>query len=173
MNALPIVVLLAVTATISAAGAETIHYATFTGENYSVKKWHSAPFALFKKTQPENVFDSYTVHPGRDGTIVVRREYATPSGDWRFELTYTYGDDRRLRRARSELFTFGGLDASGEAQGFTRCIRTFTVAPDGTMRKISERVVDEKTGRRVTRHFHEPAVEHWMTLDELPISPAP
>jgi len=169
MRALTLITLLLASAT--AACAQTIYYATFRGDNYAQKSWHSAPLAAFKAAPPDNVYDSYTVERRRDGSTTVRRDYSTPSGDWRFELTYEYGRDRCLHKLHSEFVTFGGITISGEDEGLTRCIRDFTVSSRSTLQKISERIIDEKTGRTVARQFYNPQVKHWMTLDELPIPP--
>jgi hypothetical protein len=154
-----------------AACAQTVYYATFRGDNYAQKSWHSAPLAAFKDAPHDDVYDSYTVERRRDGTIVVQRDYSTPSGDWRFELTYEYGRDRRLRKLHSELITFAGISLSEARGGLTRCIRTFTVSSNGTLQKTYDRIVDEKTQRKVARQFYNPQIEHWMTLDDLPIPP--
>jgi hypothetical protein len=153
------------------AWSQTVYYATFTGENYAKETWHSSSLAAFKAAPPDDVYDSYTVELRRNGTTVVQRDYSTPSGDWRFELTYEYGRDRHLHKVHSEFITFGGIsvpDAGGE---LTRCIRTFTVSSSGTLQKTHERIIDEKTGRKVARQFYNPQVTHWMTLDDLPIPP--
>lgn len=151
--------------------AQTIYYATFSGTNYAKKTWHSASLAAFKAAPPDDVYDTYTVQRRRNGTVIVHRDYTTPSGDWRFELTYEYGPNRRLRKLRSEFITFSGISMPGAAGGLTRCIRTFTVSRAGGLRKTYERIVDEKTGQKVTRSFSTPMVKHWMTLDKLPIPP--
>jgi hypothetical protein len=158
---------------VSAATAcsQTVYYATFSGENYARKTWHSSSLAAFKAARPDDVYDSYTVERRRDATVVVHRDYTTPSGDWRFELTYEYGRDRRLRKLHSEFVTFGGITISGKDEGLTRCVRTFTVSRAGTLHKTSERITDAKSGRVVAQQFFEPQIEHWMSLDELPIYP--
>ena len=97
--------------------SEIVYYATFTGENYAKKTWHS------------------------------------------------------LRRIRSVFVTFAGITTSGEAEGLTRCVRTFSVSPGGTLRQTAERITDKKSGRVVAREFYQPRVEHWMTLSQLPIPP--
>ena len=66
---------------------------------------------------------------------------------------------------------FGSITISGEDEGLTRCIRDFTVSSRGTLEKTYERILDEKTGRKVARQFYDLKVKHWMTLDELPIPP--
>ena len=153
------------------AWSQTIYYATFTGENYAKETWHSSPLAAFKAAKPDNVYDFYTVERHRDGTTVVHRDFTTPSGDWRFELTYDYGRDARLREIRSVFVTFGGITISGEDDGLTRCVRTFTVSRSGALLMASERITDEKSGRVVARQFYQPRVEHWMSLNQLPIPP--
>ena len=147
---------------VSAATAcsQTVYYATFTGEKYAKKTWHSLSLAAFKAAPPEDVYDSYTVKHRNDATVVVHRDYTTPSGDWRFELTYEYGRDRRLRKVHSEFLTFGGITISGKDEGLTRCIH-----------KTSENITDAKRGRVVAWQFFEPQVKHWMSLDKLPIHP--
>jgi hypothetical protein len=169
MRALTLIILLLASAT--AAFAQTIYYATFRRDNYAQKSWHTATLAAFKAAPPDDVYDSYTVEARRDGSTIVRRDYNTPSGDWQFQLTYEYGRDRRLRKVHSEFITFGGITISGEDEGLTRCIRDFTVSTCGTLQKTSERITDEKTGRKVARQFYEAQVEHWMRLDDLPIQP--
>jgi hypothetical protein len=169
MRALTLIIVLFASAT--AACAQTIYFATFRGDNYAQKSWHTASLAAFKAAPPDDVYDSYTVEPRRDGSTIVQRDYSTPSGDWRFELTYEYGRDRRLRKVHSEFVTFGGITISGADEGLTRCIRDFTVSSRGTLQKTSERIIDEKTGRKVARQFYDPPVEHWMRLDDLPIPP--
>src|SRR3954464_403533 len=154
-----------------AACAQTIYYATFDGDNYAQATWHSASLAVFKAAPPDDVYDSYTVEARRGGITIVRRDYSTPSGDWRFQLTDKYGRDRRLFQVHSEFVTFGGITVSGEDEGLTRCIRDFTVSSRGTLQKTSERIIDEKTGRKVARQFPEPRIDHWMRLDDLPIRP--
>jgi len=153
------------------AWSQTIYYATFTGENYAKKTWHSSSLTAFKAAPPDDVYDSYTVERRDDGTFIVHRDYATPSGDWRFELTYEYGRDRRLHRLRSEFITFGGISMPDGGGGLTRFIRTFTVTPAGTLRQTYERITDEKTGRKVVRTSFTPQVQHWMTVDQLPFPP--
>src|SRR3954468_5224964 len=136
----------------TASWSQTVYYATFTGENYAKKTWHSSSLAAFKADPRADVYDSYTVERHRDGSTRVHRDYTTPSGDWRFELTYDYGRDPDLRRIRSVFVTFAGIP-SGEAEGLTRCVRTFSVLPGGTLRQTSERITDEKSGRVVARQF--------------------
>jgi len=153
------------------ACSQTVYYATFTGEKYAKKTWHSSSLAAFKAAPPEDVYDSYTVEHRNDATVVVHRDYTTPSDDWRFELTYEYGRDRRLRNMHSEFLTFGGITISGKDEGLTRCTRTFTVSRAGTLHKTSEHITDAKSGRVVARQFFEPQVKHWLSLDELPIHP--
>jgi hypothetical protein len=155
----------------TAASAQTVYYATFTGENYAKKSWHSAPLAAFKAAPPDDVYDVYTVERRSDGITVVHRDYTTPSGDWRFELTYEYGPDGRLWKIRSELITFGGITTSGQDEGLTRCVRTFTVSRSGILHKTSERITDERRGRVVARQFYHPQIKHWTRLDQLPIRP--
>src|SRR5437899_3516997 len=92
----------------AAALSQTIYYATFTGENYAKETWHSSSLSDFKASRPDNVYDAYTVERHSDGSTAVHRDFATPSGDWRFELTYEYGRDARLRKIRSEFDTLGG-----------------------------------------------------------------
>ena len=151
--------------------SEIVYYATFTGENYAKKTWHSSSLAAFKADPPADVYDSYTVERHRDGSTRIRRDYTTPSGDWRFELIYDYGRDAHLRRIRSVFVTFSGITTCGEAEGLTRCVRTFSVSPGGTLRQTAERITDKKSGRVVAREFYQPRVEHWMTLSQLPIPP--
>jgi hypothetical protein len=158
-------------ASAAATSTQTVYYATFTGENYAKQTWHASSLAAFKAAPPDNVYDSYTVERRVDGTTVVHRDYTTPSGDWRFELTYDYGRDARLRKIRSVFVTFGGINISGEDKGLTRCERTVSVSPSGTLRKTSERITDEKTRRVVARQFYEPRIDHWMSLHGLPIPP--
>ncbi len=165
---LTIALLLGVTAAVS---AQTVYYAISSGENYAQKTWRSSPLATFKAAPPEGVYDSYTVESRNDGTVVVQRDYSTPSGDWLLGLTYEYSRDRRLHKIRSEFVTFGGVSVPDGGGGLTRCIRTFSVSRAGTLRKISERITDAKTGKEVDWQFFEPQVEHWMTLDQLPIPP--
>ncbi|MBA3544557.1 MAG: hypothetical protein H0T83_08995 [Chthoniobacterales bacterium] len=165
---LTIALLLGVTAAVS---AQTVYYATFTGKNYAKESWHSAPLAAFKAAPPDDVYDAYTVDRRSDGTTVVHRDFTTPSGDWRFELIYEYGRDARLWKIRSEFITFGGITISGEDEGPTRCVRTFTVSRSGTLHKTSERITDSKSGRVVARQFYQPQITHWMSLDQLPIRP--
>ena len=153
------------------AHSQTIYYATITGENSAKKIWHKSSLEAYKAAPPDDVYDSYTVERRRDGTSVVHRDYTTPSGDWRFELTYEYGRDRRLRRLHSEFITFGGISMPDAGGGLTRFIRTFTVTPAGTLRQTHERIIDEKTGRNVARTSYTPQVDHWMTLDALPMRP--
>ena len=153
------------------AWSQTVYYATFTGKNYAKGTWHSSSLAAFKAAPPDDVYDSYTLERRRDGSVIVHRDYATPSGDWRFDLTYEYGRNTRLRKIRSEFVTFGGITISGEDEGLTRCVRTFTVSRSGTLHKTSERITDEKTGRVAARQFYDPQIKHWMSLDELPIHP--
>jgi hypothetical protein len=151
--------------------AQTIYYAVASGQNYQRKTWSSAPLAAYNAARPGDVYDSYTIERHPDGTTVVHRDYTTPSGDWRFELTYEYGRDTCLRKIRSEFVTFGGITISGEDEGLTRCVRTFTISRNGTLHKTYERITDEKSGRVVARQFYEPQIKHWMSLDELPIHP--
>lgn len=158
-------------ASTTAAWSQTVYYATFTGENYATQTWHSSSLAAFKAAPPDDLYDSYTVERHSDGTTVVHRDYRTPSGDWRFELTYEYGRDARLRKIRSEFVTFGGIPISGYNEGLTRCVRAFTVSRTGALNKVSERITDEKSGRVVVRQFYQPQITHWMSLDELPIRP--
>jgi hypothetical protein len=155
----------------AAASSQTIYYATFTGENYAKETWHSSSVSDFKASRPDNVYDAYTVERHSDSSTVVHRDFTTPSGDWRFELTYEYGRDARLRKIRSEFVTFGGITISGEGEGLTRCVRTFGVSPSGALHKTSERITDEKSGRIVARQFYQPQITHWMSLDQLPIRP--
>ena len=155
----------------AAAWTQSVYYATFTGENYAKQTWHSSSLVAFNAAPPDDVYDSYTVERGSGGTSVVHRDYTTPSGDWRFELTYEYGRDARLRKIRSEFVTFGGVTIAGDDEGLTRCVRTFSVSPSGTLRKTSERITDEKSGRVVARQFYQPQITHWMSLDQLPIRP--
>ena len=151
--------------------AQTIYYAVASGENYQRKTWRSARLSAYNAAPPGDVYDSYAIERHPDGGTIVRRDYTTPSGDWRFELTYEYGRNSRLRKIRSEFVTFGGITISGEDEGLTRCVRTFTVSRSGTLRNTSERITDEKSGRVVARQFYEPQIKHWMNLDELPIRP--
>ena len=155
----------------AAASSQTIYYATFTGENYAKEVWHSSSLAAFKAARPDDVYDCYTVERRHDGATVVHRDYTTPSGDWRFELTYEFGRDKCLRKIRSEFITFGGITVSGENEGLTRCVRTFSVSRSGALHKTSERITDEKSGRVVARQFYQPQIAHWMSLDQLPIRP--
>jgi hypothetical protein len=155
----------------SSAFAQTVYYAVARGANYQQKIWHSAALSAYKAAPPGDVYDTYTVDRRSDGTTVVSRDYTTPSGDWRFELTYEYGRDARLRNIRSEFVTFDGITVSGDDEGLTRCVRTFTVSRSGALHKTSERITDEKTGRVVARQFYDPQIKHWMNLDELPIRP--
>lgn len=155
----------------AAAWSQTVYYATFTGANYAKETWHSSSVFDFKASRPDNVYDAYTVERRSDGSTVVHRDFSTPSGDWRFELSYEYGRDARLRKIRSEFITFGGITISGEDEGLTRCVRTFSVSPSGALQKTSERIIDEKSGRVVARQFYQPEITHWMTLDQLPIRP--
>jgi hypothetical protein len=149
--------------------SQMVYYATFTGENYEKKTWHSSSIAAFKAAPPADVYDSYTVERHRDASTRVHRDYTTPSGDWRFEFTYDYDRDAHLRQLRSVFVTFGGITTSGEYEGLTRCVRRFSVSPGGTLRQTSERITDEKSGRVVARQFYQPRVEHWMSLSQLPI----
>jgi hypothetical protein len=165
---LTIVLLLSMTAAVS---AQTVYYDTLTGENYATESWHSAPLAVFKAAPPDNVYDIYTVQRQSDGTTVLHRDLTSPSGDWRFELTYEYGRDARLQKIRSVFVTFGGVAVSRDEDGLTRCVRTFKVLGNGALHKTSERITDEKTGRVVARQFYEPRITHWMSLDQLPIRP--
>ena len=153
------------------AWSQTVYFATFTGKNYAKETWHSSSLAAFKTAPPDDVYDSYTLERHRDGSVVVHRDYTTPSGDWRIELTYEYGRDRRLRKVHSEFITFGGISGLDDDAKLTRCIQDFTISSDGTLRKTYERIIDEKTGRKVARQFYRPQLEHWMTLDHLPILP--
>ena len=137
----------------TAACAKTIYYATFRGDNYAQKRWHTASLAAFKAAPPDDVYDSYTVEARRDGSTIVRRDYSTPSGDWRFELTYEYGRDRRLHKLHSEFVTFGGITVSGEDEGLTRCIRDFTVSSRGTLQKASERIIDRRLAEKSPGSF--------------------
>lgn len=157
----------------TAARAQTIYYAKFGGDNYAQKSWHAASTAAFEAAPPDDVYDSYTVERRDDGATIVRRDCSTPSGDWRFEFTYEYGRNHRLQRLHSEFITFNGITVSGEDDGLTRCVRDFILSSGGTVRKTSERIIDEKTGRKVARQFYDPEVEHWMRLDDLPIQPEP
>jgi hypothetical protein len=151
--------------------SQTVYYATFTGENYAKETWHSSSLAAFKAAPPADVYDSYVVERHPNGSTSVHRDYTTPSGDWRFEFTYDYGRDAHLREIRSVFVAFGGITISGKDEGLTRCVRTFSVLPSGTLRKTSERITDEKSGRVVARQFYQPQVEHWMSLSQLPIPP--
>ena len=151
--------------------SQTVYYATSTGENYANESWHSSSLAAFKAAQPDDVYDAYTVERRSDGSVIVHRDFSTPSGDWRFDLTYDYGRDAHLRKIRSELVTFGGISISGKDDGLTRCVRTFTVSHDGALQKTSERITDAKSGRVVARQFYQPKIPHWMSLDQLPIQP--
>src|ERR1051326_4319269 len=155
----------------AAAWSQTVYYATVTGENYAKETWHSESASDFKASRPENVYDAYTVERHSDGSTVVHRDFTTPSGDWRFELTYEYGRGGRLRSIRSEFVTFGGITISDEDEGLTRCVRTFSVSPSGRLHKTSERITDEKSARVVARQFYQPQITHWMSLDQLPIRP--
>ena len=154
------------------AWSQTIYYATSTGKNYAKETWRSSSLADFKAARPGDVYDCYTVEHKSDSTTVVHRDFTTPSGDWRFELTYEYGRDARLRKIRSEFITFGGITISGEDEGLTRCVRTFNVSRSGALHKTSQRITDEKSGRVVARQFYQPQITHWMSLDQLPIWPA-
>ena len=169
MRALCLIALLLASA--AASRSQTVYYATFAGENYANKVWHSSSLSAFKAAPPDDVYDSYTVERHPDGSTIVRRDYTTPSGDWRFEFTYDYGRDAHLRKIHSVFVTFGGVTISGEDEGLTRCVRTFSVSPSGNLRKISERITDEKSGRIVARQFYQPEVEHWMSLSQLPLPP--
>jgi hypothetical protein len=169
MRALVSIALLVASGT--TVSAQTIYYATFRGKNYEKKVWHSASLATFKAAPPKDVYDSYTVEQGGDGTVVVHRDCTTPSGDWRFEFTYEYGQDGRLHKLQSELVVFSSISASGKDAGSTRCVRTFTVSGAGTFHKTSERITDVKSGKVVARQFFQPHIKHWMSLDELPIHP--
>ena len=155
----------------AAAWSQTVYYATFTGEHHAKQTWHSSSLAAFKAAPPDDVYDSYTFERRSDGTTVVHRDYTTPSGDWRFELTYEYGRDAHLRKIRSAFVTFGGITISGDDEGLTRCVRTFTISRSGALHKTSERTTDEKSGRVVARQFYQPHITHWMNLDQLPIQP--
>jgi hypothetical protein len=151
--------------------SDIVYYATFTGENYVKKTWHCSSLAAFKADPPADVYDSYTVERHGDGRTRVHRDYTTPSGDWRFELIYDYGRDAHLRRIRSVFVTFAGITTCREAEGLTRCVRTFSVSPGGTLRQTAERITDKKSGRVVARQFYQPRVEHWMSLSQLPVPP--
>jgi len=163
-------VIAAVLASAATAWSQTVYYATFTGNNYAKETWHSSSVAAFKAAPHDNVYDFYAVERQPDRTSV-HRDCTTPSGDWRFEFTYDYGRDGRLRKIRSVFVTFGGITISAENDGLTRCVRTFSVSPGGTVRQTSERITDEKSGRVVARQFYQPRVDHWMSLSQLPIPP--
>jgi hypothetical protein len=169
MHALFVIALLLGSAV--AAWSQTVYYATFTGKNYAKETWHNSSLADFKAARPDDVYDCYTVDQRSDDTTVVHRDFTTPSGDWRFAVTYEYGRNTRLRKIRSEFVTFGGITISGEDEGLTRCVRTFTISRSGTLQKTSERITDEKSGRVVARQFYQPQITHWMSLDQLPIRP--
>ena len=154
---------------VTALSAQVIYYLVATGDRYENRTWHSAQLSKFK-TEQIYTFDSYTFKRRADGTSVVERDYATPSGDWLVKLKYLYGVTGRLRYVRLNLFTFSGTP---EGAGITNCLRTFTVSPLGELRQTSERITDDKTGKVVDRKFWAPHVKHWMSLSELPITPAP
>ena len=155
----------------TAACAQTIYYATFRGDNYAQKLWHTASLAAFKAAPPDDVYDSYTVEARRDGSISCGATTALPPAIGDSSSPTSTGRDRRLHKLHSEFVTFGGITVSGEDEGLTRCIRDFTVSSRGTLQKASERIIDQKTGRKVARQFYDPQVEHWMRLEDLPIPP--
>ena len=76
MRALMLIILLFAWAT--AACAQTIYYATFRGDNYAQKLWHTASLAAFKAAPPDDVYDSYTVEARRDGSISCGATTALP-----------------------------------------------------------------------------------------------
>ena len=160
-----------VAASVCAAQAETIYYATSGGKQYEKKTWHTGDLARFKATQPDDVFDSYTFQRLPDGSSRVFRDYATPSGDWLLSLIYQFAKNGRLTHLQSEFVTFGGVTALNAGGGLTRCVRSYTVSRNGTLQKTSEEITDGKTGHRVSRTFWEPQLTHWKHLSELPIRP--
>jgi len=99
MHALCIIAVLIGSAAL--ARSQPIYYATFTGENFGKETWHSSSVSKFKRSRPDNVYDSYTVKRHSDGSTVVHRDFSTPSGDWRFKLTYDYRRDGHLWKIRS------------------------------------------------------------------------
>ncbi len=152
---------------VSSLPAQILYYSESEGDHYEKQSWHSAPLSRF--LAEKNVsFDAYTFRRRSDGTSIVARDYATPSGDWIVKLTYLYGANGRLRFIRWDTYTFHG---SKEGEGLTRCVRTFTVTPRGELIQKSERITDDKTGKVVDRSFWSPRVKHWMSLAELPIKP--
>ena len=156
----------------AASWSQTIYYATFTGENYEKETWHRSSLAAFKSAPPDDVYDSYTVERHPNGSTTVHRDRTTPTGDWRSEFVYDYDRQAQLRKIHSVFVTFNGLLASGEeGGGLTRCVRVFSVSRGGALRKTSERITDEKSGKVAARRFYEPQVEHWMSLSQLPIPP--
>jgi hypothetical protein len=138
--------------------AETVYYAVSeNGEDYLKKTWHSAEIGRFRKNPPENVFDSYTFQRLANGTSKVVRQCSSPSGDWFMIVTYDYGKNGRLTSLQTDL-------AFLEPQ--SRCERSYSVNPSGTLNKTSERI----TGGNDSAEW-QPPVKHWMSLSELPLKP--
>jgi hypothetical protein len=155
---------------VAAAEAETIFYAVSEGETYNKQTWRSGDLKQFNENRPHNVFDLYTFHWLADGKAKVIRERTTPSGDWSLTATYYYAKSGRLTKMDFDFQTFKGVCSCGET-GPVRCERSYSVDPDGNLRKISERIIEMKTGSAVDWTFQEPVIKHWATLSSLPIKP--
>jgi hypothetical protein len=138
--------------------AETIYYAVSDrdDENYLKRTWHVGEVARFRKKRPDHVFDFYTFRRFANGTSKVVRECTSPTGDWFMLVTYDYGKNGRLTSLQTDL-------AMPDAQ--SRCERSYSVNPSGTLNKTSERIRGNDSAKS------QPPVKHWMSLSELPLKP--
>ncbi len=156
---------------IRALRADTIYYETSTGKDYATKKWQSMDRHKFEARQPDNVYDLYTFQRNGDGTSIVERTVYSIAGDWALLLKYRYAKTARLESIDMDFSTFTGVEAGTGDIAPTRCLRTYSVTQSGNLHLVSEHIEDLKTKRAVKRGFHEPHIDHWMTLDTLPIKP--
>ena len=96
----------------------------------------------------------------------IKREVATPSGDWIGTIDYQYGVDGNLRHVSYEFRTLSGYDAGTEEFSPTRCVRRYDISATGELILKSKVTTDLSTGDPVERTFYEPEITHWMSLAE-------
>jgi len=147
-----------VTSGCTTVSTQQIYYAVSDSddENYLKKTWHVGEIDRFRKNPPDHVFDSYTFQRLANGTSKVVRECSSPTGDWAMIVKYSYGKNGRLTSLQTDL-------AMPDAQ--SRCERSYSVNPSGTLNKTSERITGNDSAK------WQPPVKHWMTLSELPLKP--
>jgi len=155
------------------SNAKDIFYCVFSGKNYETKKWHKMPLERYQALpkKPRGSFDIYTLSKDDKGRHKVHRSMTSPSGDWSFNIFYTYGKDGALAEMEVGLTTLHGWDPKTRTVKPTEAIRLYRKNAKGEMELKKELVYDALSGDEVIREVRDWAPNHWNTLKALPLRP--